>query len=128
MGGLFFVVFLGAQFSYIFQFRAPFEVQFGNLFGVPGNLGNRLKTMKGIRFSHFGVPFCKDAFRPRSGGCFFIDFYYFYHFLDPFWGVFWDKKVKKWGVEKQAKKKSNIFMQVIPGNPGSGPMWSLKRT
>ena len=32
----------------------------------------------------------------------------------PFWGVFWDKNVHKWSMEKEAKNKSDIFMQVIP--------------
>ena len=50
--------------------------------------------------------------------------------MAPFWGVFWDKKVKTWSMEKQAKKESDIFMQAIRlilTNPGTGPMWSLKR-
>ena len=62
---------------------------------VPGTLGNRLRTLKGIRFSHFGAPFWRDEFKARSGRCFLVDFYDFGHFLDPFRGVFWDKKVKK---------------------------------
>ena len=122
---------LGAHFSHNLQFWGPFGVQFVMFFGVPGTLGNSRKTLQGIRFSHFGDPFCRYHFQARSGGCFFIDFYDLCYFLDPFWGTFWDKNVKKWSMEKQAKNKSNTFMraiQVIPSNPGTGPMWSLKRT
>ena len=79
---MFVVVFLGAHFSHNLQLRGPFGVQFVMLFGVPGTLGNRLKTMKGIRFSHFGGPFCRYDFQARSGGCFFMDFYGFYYFVD----------------------------------------------
>ena len=61
-GGQFFVVFLGAQFSYVLQFWGPFGVQFGSLFGVPGNLKNTLKTLKGVRFSHIGGPFRRHDF------------------------------------------------------------------
>ena len=100
----FFVVFLGAYFSYNLQFRGPFGIQSAMLFGVPGTLGNKFKTLKGIRFSHFGGAFCRYGFQAGSGGGLFVDFYAFWHFLAPFWGVFWDKKVKKWSMEKQAKK------------------------
>ena len=55
----------------------PFGVQFVMLFGVPGTLGNRLKTLKGIRFSHFGDPFCRYGFQARSGGGLFVDFHDF---------------------------------------------------
>ena len=64
-------------FSIYLQFRGPFGIQLAMLFGVPGTLGNKLKTLKGIRFSHFGDPFCRYDFQARSGGCFFIDFYDF---------------------------------------------------
>ncbi len=64
------MVFLGAHFSHNLQFRGPFGVQFVMFFGVPGTLGNRLKTLKGIRFSHFGDRFCRYDFQARSGGCF----------------------------------------------------------
>ena len=47
------------------------------LFGVPGTLGNRLKTLKRIRFSHFGDAFCRYDFQARLGGCFFVDFHDF---------------------------------------------------
>ena len=67
--------------------------------------------MKGIRFSHFGDPFCRYNFQARSGGCFFVEFYDFQQFPNPFRGVFWDKNVKTWSMEKQAKQMSNIFMQ-----------------
>ena len=101
------------------------------LFGVPGTLGNRLKTLKGIRFSHFGVAFCRYGFQARSGEGFLVDFHDFCDFPAPFWGMFWDKKVNKCSMEKQAKNMSNIFrqaMRLIPGNSGIGPMWSVKRT
>ena len=71
--GLFFVVFLGAHFSHNLQFREPFGIQLAMLFGVPGTLGNRLKTLKGIRFSHFGRSFCRYDFQARSSGCFYMD-------------------------------------------------------
>ena len=129
---MFFVVLLAANFSNNLQCRGPFGAQVAMLFGVPGTFGNRLKTLKGIRFSHFGGPFCRYDFQARSGGCFFIAFLSIFNtFGAPFWVVFWDKNVNKWSMEKQAKNESNIFMralQGIPGNPGTGPMWSLKRT
>ena len=68
-------MFLGAHFSYNLQLRGPFGVQLAMLFGVPGTIGNRLKTLNGIRFSHFGDAFCMYDFQARSGVCFFIDFY-----------------------------------------------------
>ena len=61
-GGRFFDVFLVAQISNILQFGGPFRFQFGSLFGVPGNLENKLKMLKGVRFSHFGGPFCRHDF------------------------------------------------------------------
>ena len=51
------------------------------------------------------------------------------NFGTPFRGVFWDKNVKKWSMEKQAKNEPNIFMQamqVIPGIPPCGPLKELK--
>ena len=96
--------FLGCHFAHKLQFRGPFGVQFAMLFGVPGTFENRLKTLKGIRFSHFGAAFCRYGFQAGSGGGLFVDFHVFLHFLAPFWGVFWDKKVKKWSMEKQTKK------------------------
>ena len=60
-----FVVFLGASFSDMLQFEVEFGVQFGRLCGVLGNLGNRFKTLKGVRFSHFGGPFCRHDFQAR---------------------------------------------------------------
>ena len=44
------------------------------LFGVSGTLENRLKTLKGTRFSHFGGAFCRYGFQARSGGGFIVDF------------------------------------------------------
>ena len=70
----FLLFFAGAHFSHNLQFRGPFGVQVAILFGVPGTLGNRLKTSKRIRFSHFGDAFCRYDFQARSGGCFFVDF------------------------------------------------------
>ena len=104
--------------------------QLAMFFGVPGTLGNTFKTLKGIRFSHFGGPCCRYDFQARSGGCFFMDFYDFRHFLNPLPGSVLVQKVQKWSMEEQAKKESNIFMQairLIPSNPGTDPMWSLKR-
>ena len=46
-----------AQFSHILQFRGPFGAQFGMFFGVPGNLGNRLKTLKGYDFHTLEILF-----------------------------------------------------------------------
>ena len=43
------------------------------LFGIPGTFGNRLKTLKGIRFSHFGDAFCRYGFQAGSGGGLFVD-------------------------------------------------------
>ena len=64
-------------------------------------------------------------------GVFLSIFTIFDDFGTPFRVVFWDRNVKKWSMEKQAEKESNIFMRairLIPGNPGTDPMWSLKRT
>ena len=63
--------------SHNLQSRGPFGIQFVRFFGVHGTLGNRLKTLKGIRFSHFGDPFCRYEVKARSGGCFFTDFFNF---------------------------------------------------
>ena len=57
-----------------------------------------------------------------------MDFYVFCHFLNPFRGVFWDEKVKKWSLGKQAKKESIIFQREDPSNPGTGPCGPLKET
>ena len=113
LGASFLFVFLGAYFSNYLQFRGPFGIQLAMRFGVPGTLGNRLKTLKGIRFSHFGGAFCRYGFQARSGGCFFVDFHDFWHFVAPFWGVFWDKKVKKWSREKQAKNQCKNSRQAL---------------
>ena len=67
-------------------------------------LGNKLKTLKRIRFPHFGDAFCRYGFQARSGGGLFVDFYDSGHFLVPFWGVFCDEKEKKWSMELQPKK------------------------
>ena len=126
---MFFVVFLGAHFSHNLQFRGPFGVQFVMLFGVPGTLGNRLKTLKGIRFSHFGGPFCRYDFQARSGDCLLSIFTIFDDLGTSFRGVFWDKNVKKWSIEKQTKNESNIFMQAMQvnaGNPGYSPCGPLE--
>ena len=66
---------MGPHFADNLQFRGPFGVQVAMLFAVPGTLGNRLKTLTGIRFSHFGGAFCRYGFQARSGGCFFVDFH-----------------------------------------------------
>ena len=50
---------------------------FGVFLEYLGPLGNRLKTLKGIRFSHFGEAFCRYGFQARSGGGFFVDFHDF---------------------------------------------------
>ena len=71
---MFFVAFSSALFSNILQFEVPFGIQFGRLFGVPGNLGNKFKTLKVVRFSHFGGPFCRYDFQARFSEYFFIDF------------------------------------------------------
>ena len=71
---MFFAVFLGAHFAHNLQFRGPFGVQFAMLFGVPGTFGNRLKTFKGIRFSHFGDLFAGMISRLDRVGGFFLDF------------------------------------------------------
>ena len=128
---MFFADFLDAHFAHNLQFRGPFGVQIVMLFRVPGTLGNRLRTLKGIRFSHFGAPFWRDEFKARSGRCFFMDFYDFGYLLASSRGLFWDQNVKKWDTEKGSKKSAKKSMQelrVIPSNSGIGPMWSLKRT
>jgi hypothetical protein len=71
---LVFCCFLGSHFAHELQFRGPFGVQFAMLFGVPGTFGNRLKTLKGIRFSHFGAAFCRYGFQAGSGGGLVVDF------------------------------------------------------
>ena len=91
------------------------------LYGIPGTLGNRLKTLKGIRFSHFGGPFCRYDLQARSGEFVFAIFKIFNHF-GSLPGVFRDKNLNKWSMENQAKNKSNIFMRLIPADPETGPM------
>ena len=126
-----FVVFLGAHFSYNLQFRGPFGVQVAMLFGVPGTLGNRLKTLKGYDFHALEVLFAGMISRLDRMGVFFQIFMIFITFRIPFRGVFWYTKVKNGAWQKQRKQKSNIFMraiQLILSIPETGPMWSLKRT
>ena len=84
-----------AQFSHVLQFRVPFGVQFGMLYGVPGNLENRLNTLKGLRFSHFGVPFCRYDFQARLGECFFIDLFDVWRFLEPLSGSVLGQRCEK---------------------------------
>ena len=98
------------------------------LFTVAGILENRFRTLKGIRFSHFGDPFWRDELKARSGRCFFVDFYDFGHFLEPFPGLFWDENVKKRSTEKEPKNKWIIFMQQDPVNSAPGPCGPLKET
>jgi hypothetical protein len=53
----------------------------------------------------------------------------FEDFRTPFRGVFWDKNVKKWSMEKQAKKESEIFrraLQDLIGHPPCGPLKQFK--
>ena len=71
------MVFLSPHFAHKLQLRGPFGVQFAMLFGVPGTFGNRLKTFKGIRFSHFRDAFCRYVFQAGSGGCFLKDLHDF---------------------------------------------------
>ena len=126
-GDRFFVAFLATSFSNILQFRGPFWVQFGSLFGLPGNLGNGFKTLNGVRFSHFGGPFCKHDFQARFSEWLFCDFYtletifasmisrldlmsdllsifdIFEIFWTPFWGVFWENTHGNGGGKKSRK-------------------------
>ena len=95
---------MDTHFAHNLLFRGPFGVQIVMLSGVPGTLGNRLRTLKGIRFSHFGDPFWRDEFKARSGRCFFVDVNDFLYFLEPFRGLFCDENAKKWDVEKGSKK------------------------
>ena len=125
---MFFVVFLDTHFAHNLLFRGPFGVQVVVLFRVPGTLGNRLRTLKGIRFSHFGAPFWRDEFKARSARCFFVDFYDFYICWDPFRGLFSDENAKKGDVKKGSKRWSIFFMRLIPGNPAPGPCGPLKET
>ena len=84
-------MFSGGHFAHKLQFRVPFGIQFATLFGVPGTFGNRLKTLKGLRFSHFRAAFCRYGFQAGSGGGLFVDF----HLFDTFWlhsGVCFGKK------------------------------------
>ena len=52
-------------------------------------------------------------------------FMIFDDFWTPFRGVFWDKNVKKWSMEKHSKNESEIFMQALQdlmGHPACGPL------
>ena len=104
LAACFLFCFLGAYFSHNLQFRGPFGIQLAMLFGVPGTLGNRLKTLKGIRFSHFGGPFCRHDFQARSGDFFFIDFYDFWWFVDALSGSVLGQKCEKMEYEKTLEK------------------------
>ena len=77
LAACFLLIFLGAQFAHKLQVRGPSWVQFAMLFGIPGTFGNRLKTLKGIRFSHSGDAFCRYGFQAGSGGGLFVDFHAF---------------------------------------------------
>ena len=72
---MFFVVFLGAIFSNLLQFQVPFGDQFGRLFGVSGNLENKLKILNGVRFSHVEGSFCRHDFHAKFSDCFVCDFF-----------------------------------------------------
>ena len=65
------------------------------LFRVPGAFGNRLRTLKGIRFSHFGDPFWRDEFKARSGRCSFVDFYDFWTLFGPPSGIVLGRECEK---------------------------------
>ena len=50
-------------------------------------------------------------------------------FWTPFRGVFWDKNVKKWSMEKHSKNESEIFMRALQnlmGHPPCGPLKQFK--
>ena len=55
-----------------------------------------------------------------------MDFYDFYYFLNPLSGSVLVQKSEKWSMEKQAKKKSNIFMQAMRSIPALAPCGPLK--
>ena len=62
------------------------------LFGVPGTLGNRLKTLKGIRFSHFGILFAGTNSKLDREGDFSWIFKIFETFGTSFGDCFGTKK------------------------------------
>ena len=123
---MFFAVVLDTHFAHNLLFRGPFGVQFVMLFRVPGTLGNRLRTLKGIRFAHFGDPFWRGEFKANSERYFFVDFNDFGHFLVPVRGLFWDENVKRWDTEKRPKKKPLKFIQEDPTNSDYRPCGPLK--
>ena len=75
------------------------------LFGVPGTLGNRLRTLKGIRFSHFGAPFWRDEFKARSGKVFCRGFLRFLTLFGHLSGTVLGRNREKVGYEKRIEKK-----------------------
>ena len=98
------------------------------LVGALGNLGNRLKTLKGIRFSHFGDPLSRHDFRARLGECVFYNFSVFLQFLDPLPGSVLGQKCEEMEYGKTSEKRVGYFHAGHASNSGYYPMWSLKRT
>ena len=91
---------MAASFSNILQFWDPFGIQFGILFGVPVNLGNRVKTLKRVRFSHFGTLFAGMISRLDLASDLLSIFLILDVFRTSFWDVFWDNYAIKWSAEK----------------------------
>ena len=103
-------------------------------FGVPGTLGNKFKTLKGIRFSHFGGPAWRDDFKARLGGYLLWICTIFETFWVPSGECFVTKRWKH-GVWKNKRKSSRIFscgnynwLQLIPGLAPCGPLKELKKS
>ena len=113
-------VFLGTHFSHNLQFRGPFGIELAMLFGVPGTLGNRLKTLKGIRFSHFGGAFCRYGFQARSGGG-----------LTLFGSLLGSVLGQKGGLMEYGKTSEKVVEKIQAGNSGyrpCGPLKELKKS
>ena len=75
---------LATSFSNILQFWGPFRVQFGSLFGVPGNFGNGAKTLKRRYFHTLEVLVAGMI----SGPDLVVDDLSIFLFVDGFWHQF----------------------------------------
>jgi hypothetical protein len=88
------------------------------LFGIPGTFGNRLKTLKGIRFSHFGDAFCRYGFQAGSGGGLFVDFPCFLTLFGSLLGSVLGQKSEKVEHGKTNEKVVEKFHARARGNSG----------
>ena len=88
-GDTFFVVFWLPYLFYFLWFWAPFGRLFDMLFGRSWSLGNGTKTLKGVWFSYFGLPFCRHDFKARFTDWLFADSRNFQLILAVHFETFW---------------------------------------